>query len=154
MFHYMLYFTGAVQWEPSVFKLVPSVWTLFRKQNIKRRDERIDAEGKKRWKTAVCPPKGMWEPWSTLAHTVSCVIVPLSLLAAEGAALKPRKHEMRGTTGLMFQFHILARSLHCWITFCASLNFVRLHGAGGQKSEMKFLSGWHHRLAILKLTIM
>lgn len=137
MFHYMLYFTGAVQWEPSVFKLVPSVWTLLRRQSKKRRDERIDAEGRKKDERLRCALRRECEsPGArSLALLVSCVIVPLSLLAAEGAALKPRKHEMRGTTGLMFQFHILTRSVHCWITFCVSLNFVRLHSSEGQKSE-------------------
>lgn len=108
MFHYMLYFTGAQQWDLPVFQLVPSAWTLLRKQNIKQSDETIDAGRGGRWKAAVCPPKGTPEPGSTLPHTVSYMIIPLSLLVAEISASEPQKGDMRRTEGLMFQFHILA----------------------------------------------
>lgn len=43
-----------------------------------------------------------------------CLIVPLSLLVAEGAALKPqhRKCDRRRTAGLMFQVYIPAAARH------------------------------------------
>lgn len=44
---------------------------------------------------------GAREPGSTLTRGVSCMIVPLSLLVAEGAALKPEhgKCDRRRTSG-------------------------------------------------------
>lgn len=48
-----------------------------------------------------------------------CLIVPLSLLVAEGAVLKPehRKRDRRGTAGLMFRVHIHTALSTSWDYF-------------------------------------
>lgn len=58
-----------------------------------------------------------------------CLIVPLSLLVAEGAVLKPehRKCDRRRTAGLLFQVHILAALHIVGITsYRRLLNFYRI----------------------------
>lgn len=89
LLHCMLYFTTALHWEPPVFKLVPSVWTQLIKQNIKPGDVRADTgRRRRRWKAAMCPAKGMWEPRKLL--TRGARLSPLSAENTEGAVFNSR----------------------------------------------------------------
>lgn len=58
MFYYTLHFSEALQLEPPVSKLVPSVWTLLRKQNIKHWDERKATQKGADMKGCGVPSKG------------------------------------------------------------------------------------------------
>lgn len=102
-----------------------------------------------------CPPKGTPEPGSTLPHTDSYMIVPLSPLVAEISASEPQKGDMRRTAGLMFQFHILATLYIVVLLFPCTTELwdcnaweVRIH------RNWVFLSSWHSHHAILHRTVM
>ncbi len=117
MFYHRLYFTGALQWELPVFKLVPSVWTLLRRQNIKQKDERIDSERGAEMKGCGVPSKGNV---GAREHAYSQrLIVPLSLLVAKGAVFKVWTQETWQETDCRSDVSSShpQSSAHCGITF-------------------------------------
>lgn len=78
----------------------------------------------------------MWEPGSTLIHSVSCMIVPLSLLVVEGAALKPehRKCDRRRTAGLMLQILTPAAPQVAGLLSAGIVELSVISHKGGQNS--------------------
>ena len=136
IFHYMLYFTGALQWDLPVFQLVPSVWTLLREQNIKRRDETKDNREGKRDERLRCSYQRECEipEACRLTLLVSCDRSFVSFIGRRGCFKASEMWHEKDCGSDVSISHPFC-SFHCCCTFYMRHWTLRLHCKGGQNSQ-------------------